>query len=343
MSAERAITPPDLLLSEPKLHRDALSAFADFLHIDVANGDATDDTIVTYSRDVAAWVDWCHSKGINPTFATRSHVESYREELKKRGLSVATRSRKLSIIRRFYDAAVKHELLKVNPAAKVKGGKDLTPAEEKIKALTEGALSAVITKIPNDTLSGKRDCAIVGLMAIHGLRRIEVTRLDHNSLQRKNDAPCLEVHGKGNKLRTVYLREDTCATLENYIQAKAEKGFPVEGALFVGHGNNARGARLSRRAMNRIVDGYLTATALKESGVSCHALRHTFGTLSVAGGAELVQVQATMGHQDPATTALYVKALDRARKNPANFIGVRMKKQSARKEVSTEGIEEGTD
>ena len=339
MTFEKAINSADLSVSQSSLHRDALSAFADFLHIDVANGDATEDTIATYRRDVAAWVNWCYEKGENPTFATRAHVEAYREELKARGLSVATRSRKLSIIRRFYDAAVKHDLIKVNPAAKVKGGKDLTPAEEKIKALTEGALAAFIANIPNDTLSSKRDCAIVGLMAIHGLRRIEVTRLDHNSLQRKNDAPCLEVHGKGNKLRTVYLREDTFETLRHYIQAKADKGIAVEGALFVAHGNNARGARLSRRAMNRIVDRYLTATALKAEGVSCHALRHTFGTLSVSGGAELVQVQAAMGHQDPATTALYVKALDRARKNPANFIGVRMRKQSARTAAPTESAE----
>lgn len=330
MTLELSITASDLSLNEPKLHRDALSAFADFLHIDVANGDATEDTVATYRREVAVWVDWCHQNGVNPTFATRTHVETYREELKARGLSVATRSRKLSIIRRFYDAAVKYELLKVNPAANVKGGKDLTPAEEKIKALTEGALATFIANIPNDTLSGKRDCAIVGLMAIHGMRRIEVTRLDHSSLQRKNDAPCLEVHGKGNKLRTVYLREDTFEALGHYIQAKADKGIAIEGPLFVAHGNNARGVRLSRRAMNRIVDRYLNATALKTEGVSCHALRHTFGTLSVSGGAELVQVQAAMGHQDPATTALYVKALDRARKNPANFIGVRMKKQSGK-------------
>lgn len=331
MTLDISITAADLLLNEPKLHRDVLSAFADFLHIDVANGDATEDTVATYRREVAAWVDWCHQKGVNPTFATRTHVETYREELKTRGLSVSTRSRKLSIIRRFYDAAVKYELLKVNPAANVKGGKDLTPAEEKIKALTEGALATFIHRIPDDTLSGKRDSAIVGLMAIHGLRRIEVTRLNHNSLQSKNDAPCLEVHGKGNKVRTVYLREDTYQALRNYIQAKSEKGIATEGALFVGHGNNARGARLSRRAMNRIVDHYLNETSLKEAGVSCHALRHTFGTLSVSGGAELVQVQAAMGHQDPATTALYVKALDRARKNPANFIGVRMKKSKETK------------
>ncbi|HVF10611.1 MAG TPA: tyrosine-type recombinase/integrase [Abditibacteriaceae bacterium] len=302
--------------------RDIYEAFARFLLIDVANGDATADTIKTYHGDVKHFVAWCAGQGIDPAAAKRSHIEAYREALKLSGLGVATRSRKLSILRRFYDAAVKHEILRVNPAAKVKGGKDITPPEEKIKCLTEGALGALVAGIPTNTPSGQRDRAIIALMAIHGLRRIEVSRLDHSSIETDKETPCLKVHGKANRVRRVFLRPDTYAAVMNYVEAKAEAGLPLEGALFLAHGNRTRGQRIARRSLNMIVDRCLNETALKKAGVSCHALRHTFGTLAVSGGAKVEHLRDAMGHSKLETTGLYVKAVERQKNNPANFIRV---------------------
>ena len=89
---------------------DIYSAFARFLRVDVANGDATQDTIKAYFREVTNWVDWCQTNGIAPENARRQHIEAFREQMKQRGLSVATRAHKLSIIRRFYESAVKEGL-----------------------------------------------------------------------------------------------------------------------------------------------------------------------------------------------------------------------------------------
>jgi integrase/recombinase XerD len=56
--------------------------------------------------------------------------------------------------------------------------------------------------------------------------------------------------------------------------------------------------------------------------VSCHTLRHTHGTLAVAGGAKVEQLRDSMGHKDIATTSIYVKAVERVKNNPAQFIDV---------------------
>jgi site-specific recombinase XerD len=304
---------------------DSLDAFEWFLQIDVANGDATHDTVVAYRREVGAWISWCERNGIDTLYATRDHIELFRESLKNRGISVKTRQFKLSIVRRFYAAAIRHNLVQVNPAEGVRAGKDLTAPEDKIKALGLGGLAQLVSAIPPDTVAGLRDRAIVGLMALHGLRRIEAHRLNHDSLHiNDGDAPYLEVEGKGSKKRRVYLRTDTLAALEAYAQAKNTAKMPLEGAFFVGHGNNGRGKRLSRQALNEIVDKHLTAATLKRDGVSCHALRHTYGTLAVAGGAKIEHLRDAMGHSKIDTTSIYVRAVEKAKNNPSNFIDVEL-------------------
>ncbi len=318
MSQEIAVTQAEIVpIADP------LDAFEWFLQIDVANGDATRDTVAAYRREVGFYLRWCEKNAVDALFASRDDIELWRESLKNRGLMATTRQSKLSIVRRFYDAAIRHNLIPKNPAAGVRGGKDSTAPEDKMKALGLSALGKLVSAIPGDTLAGARDRAVVALMALHGLRRIEVHRLNHDSLKTDEDsAPFLEVEGKGNKRRRVYLRADTLAVLEAYSHAKFAAEMSVDGAIFVAHGNNGRGNRLSRTALNEIVDKHLGAANLKRAGVSCHALRHTFGTLSVAGGAKIEHLRDAMGHSNIETTSIYVRAVEKAKNNPANFIDV---------------------
>ena len=157
-------------------------AFAYFLRVEVANGNATDDTVDAYYREVAAWVKWCQVRRVAPESVERYHVEAFREEMKRRGLALATRAHKLSIIRRFYESAIHAGLREDNPVEKVWAGRDLTQPEEKLKVLSESALSALVDSLPINGLSGHRDRLIVALMAAHGLRRVEIHRLNHEDI-----------------------------------------------------------------------------------------------------------------------------------------------------------------
>ena len=318
ITASVAVTPAPRFI-------DPLDAFEWFLQIDVANGDATPDTVIAYRREVGAWLDWCAERGIDAARVTRHEIELYRENLKARGMAVSTRAFKLSIVRRFYAAAVRHGLMAGNPAEGVRPGKDLTAPEEKMKTLDREGLASLVAHIPADTIAGTRDRAVVGLMALHGLRRIEVHRLNHESLiGAASEAPYLEVEGKGSKRRRVFLRADTLEALQTYFYAKFEAGLRDEGAMFVAHSNHGRGDRLSRQALNEIVGKHLSAANLKKVGVNCHALRHTFGTLAVAGGAKIEHLRDAMGHANIETTSIYVRAVERAKHNPANFIDVEL-------------------
>lgn len=301
---------------------DIFQAFSRFVQIHIAQGDATDDTIRAYYREVDFWVQWCQRHNVDVAKARRIHIEMYREEMKQQGLRINTRSHKLSIVRRFYDSAVEAGLRDNNPAAGVRGGKDQTPGEEKIKSLTGAALTRLMGVIDTDTLAGKRDRAIVALMAIHGLRRVEIERMNENSLLIQDDLVSVEVQGKGHRMRQVYLRPDTYRVMADYLAHKHKAGFVAEGPCFVSFSNRSRGQRISRRSLNEIVDHYLNEASLKRVGVSCHALRHTFGTLSIVGGAKVEDLKEAMGHVEIESTELYVKAVARVENNPANFIDI---------------------
>ena len=94
-----------------------------------------------------------------------------------------------------------------------------------------------------------------------------------------------------------------------------------EQALFVSlQRNEGRGTAMTRRGVRAMVDGYLSVLGLKREGVSCHALRHSFATLSRAAGARLDAIARAMGHASVTTTQVYADIVDAAAENPARFL-----------------------
>jgi len=300
-------------------------AFAYFLRVEVANGNATQDTVEAYHREVNNWIKWCKLHKFAPEDAQRYHLDAFHEDMKRRGMSIATRAHKLTIIRRFYQSGIYVGLREDNPVSEVWAGKDLTSPEERFKVFSEEALAALVASLPTEGVSGLRDRLMVALMAAHGLRRVEIHRLNHSDVEsgKSEDEPAsIIVDGKGHKMRRVFLRDDTWKTMTAYFAEKEKAAYDLEGAVFVGHGNNGRGQRLSRVSINAVVDRYLSAAHLKNAGVSSHALRHTFGTLAVANGGKIENLRDTMGHGLLETTAVYAKAVEKAKNNPAYLINI---------------------
>ena len=168
-----------LLKSDPKtiqFERSLDQAFADFLRIDVANGDASPDTIRGYRTQVASWVSWCKSQGINPAHATTEDVKAYRKDLLSAHYKPASIAHRLVILRRFYQAAVNAGLRADNPAAGVRPPKDKRAAED-FGYLSEVELTLLLRSVP-DAYKEKnlRDRAMLALLGLQGLRTIEVER-----------------------------------------------------------------------------------------------------------------------------------------------------------------------
>jgi site-specific recombinase XerD len=298
-------------------------AFANFLRIDVANGDASPDTIRGYKAQVAAWVTWCRECEINPASATVSDVKDYRQDLVQNDYKPGTIAQKLTVIRRFYEAAVTAGLRADNPATGIKPPRERGALED-FGYFSLMELVRILEAVPK---TGKaddlRDIAVLALMGLQGLRVVEVWRANVEDLQDRGEYMALVCRGKYHD-RLIYLRPDVALAVKKYLAARGEAQPDSEGTpLFTATGNATGGMRLGRRGIRKfIADLYIEKAGVKRPGLSCHALRHTFATLAYAETHDLRALQDALGHRNPQTTSRYARVIDMARSNPALSIPI---------------------
>jgi integrase/recombinase XerD len=305
-----------------------IGVFTNFLQFDVANGNASGDTIVTYWHQVKQYLEWCRSSSINPREATRETIKIYRWWLsEQRGYKPKTIAIKLTAISRLYDAAMEYGLIGGNPAWGIKPPSESIDPAARITYLEQAEattlLQSISTNLPLKTL---RDKFLLGVMTLEGTRTVEMYRLNVGDVVRQGQRVGLKVSSKRHT-RVVPLTPQLGQILDEYLTMLRGDGFDcmVDSPLSINLSYCGRGDRLSRRGIRQIVDKYLQATNLKYMEgrtLSTHSLRHTAGTLALRNGASLRQVQDLLGHADPRTTAIYAHVGDRWDNNPALKVGI---------------------
>jgi site-specific recombinase XerD len=320
-----------LVTRRPALTRSEMdAAFADFLRVDVANGDASKDTLRNYRNEVALWAAWCDEQGFDPATATAAHIKRYRAALLEHHYAPISIRWKLSIIRRFYEAARNAGLRPDNPAAGVRSPR-IRQAAEDFKYLSDEELARFFSVIPNpdeavgeDQVRRLRSLLLISMMALQGLRTIEVHRANVEDLAEKGENLILLVRGK-TRDRIAYLRPDTAKRMKEFLALRGKVEPDSSGTpLFTAVGDRGGGARLSRRHIRQQTDKYLRLAGLKRPGISNHALRHTAATLGYLHTGDLRAVQDFLGHVDPRQTSRYAHVVDMAKKNPARFIQAKL-------------------
>jgi integrase/recombinase XerC/integrase/recombinase XerD len=299
---------------------------ADWLHLDVANGDACSDTLKTYRGNFQAWLTWCGENSVHPGQATVDDVKGWRQNLVANGSKPSTIALKLTTIRRFYQSAVDRGILKSNPAVNVRAPKERRAVKEQIKYLSAGEAELLFRAVPkNSKLKSLRDKAMIGLMALEGLRRVEIVRACVSDIVNDLEGLRLLIHGKG-KERFIYPREDTAWALQEYLTARGaverdDHGEPL--FVQIRKGGTAM-ARISRTGVNKVINHYLQKAGLKREGLSCHALRHTCGALLYQATRDVRAVQETLGHSNIATSASYAHIIERGKARYTKEIPVKI-------------------
>ncbi len=305
-----------------------IGVFTNFLQFDVANGNASGDTIVTYWHQVKQYLEWCRSSSLDPRAATRETIKIYRWWLaEQRGYKPKTIAIKLTAVSRLYDAAIEYGLMSGNPAWGIKPPTESIDPAARITYLEQAEattlLQSIRTKLPLKTL---RDKLLLGVMTLEGTRTVEMYRLNVGDVVRQGQRVGLKVSSKRHT-RIVPLIPQLAQILEEYLVMRRGEGFDcmVDSPLSISLSRSGKGERLSRRGIRQVVDKYLQATNLKHMEgrtLSTHSLRHTAGTLALRNGASLRQVQDLLGHADPRTTAIYAHVGDRWDCNPALKLGI---------------------
>lgn len=259
----------------------------------------SDSTRNAYAADLEAFIGWCSRLGLStPGEVDRRTLRRYLAYLSTRGFARRTMARKASTLRRYFGWLLKIQVVVDDPTIglSVPKGDGRLPRvlrDDELRALFEDPPPRI--DCDNEPVR-LRDDAILELLYGSGLRVSElcgVRRADID-LQRR----VVIVWGKGSKQRMVPLGEPACVAMEAWL----ERGWghlvseeAPEGVVFV----NRRGKPITPRDVRRIVD----RRALEPTHP--HALRHTFATHLLNGGADLRIVQELLGHSDLSTTQQY--------------------------------------
>ncbi|WP_460398762.1 tyrosine-type recombinase/integrase [Actinophytocola sediminis] len=262
------------------------------------------------------WFRWCASRGIDPLTATSTNVKTWLADLDTAGAAPATRDRMLATVKALYTHLADAGLAAGNPAAlnrrrlglitptgNTTGTVVLTTAQ--VRALFT---TAAATRRGASLLDSARAGAVVGLFTL-GLRVGELCILDRDDLHVTRGRRALRVTGKGGKTRVVYLHEAAERALLTYLRlrdhtstetapAKPDRTAP----LLV----TRTGGRYRRQTVWQLLRRIATAAGepLRDvaDAMHPHALRHFYVTTAVEAGAQLVHVQADVGHTSVDTT-----------------------------------------
>jgi len=219
----------------------------------------------------------------------------------------ATRARKISTIRIFFhylcQDASSQFLLDHNPALNLK-----TPKKDKRlpKYLSLDDSKKLLDVTYNeDTRNFQRDYAIITLFLNCGMRLSELVGINITDID--FDECKLNVIGKGNKERTIYLNKACMKAISDYLQIRPKEGIKhdkkhSEKALFL----SERKERISNRTVQYVVNKELAKAGLDTTKYSVHKLRHTAATLMYQyGQVDIRALQELLGHESIATTEIY--------------------------------------
>ncbi len=260
------------------------------------------------------------------TYLSRDRLQHQNSENSDKGLSAASRARKLATIRSFFNYICnKRHLLENNPCKDVDTPKQMKSLP---RYLTLNECLSLLESV--DGAHRERDYCILTLFLNCGLRISELTGLDVNDIQ--DDA--LRVLGKGSKVRVVYLNGACKDALAQYMAVRRPVSGKDRNALFLSGQNK----RISRSTVHALVKKHLSGAGLDSERYSSHKLRHTAATLMLQNGVDVKAVQEVLGHEHLNTTEIYTHIGNEslrvaAKANPLSNVKIKRKIEDTDKET----------
>ncbi len=262
------------------------------------------DTVRAYASDVGRFADWAGRGGASgPGDVDRVTLRRYLAFLATRRYAKATIARTAASLRSYFGWCARRGLITTDPSVRLSAP---TPESRLPRVLGHAELDRLLdppvpsggasSSAPDRDLRDVRDDAVLELLYASGIRVAELCGLDVDDLDLARGV--VTVTGKGAKQRQVLVHARCVHALQEWLDgpraALGPSGVPGD-ALF----HNARGNRLGPRDVRRILD--------RRSPVPTHphALRHSYATHLLDGGADLRVVQELLGHASLQTTQVY--------------------------------------
>ncbi|MFM1796765.1 MAG: site-specific tyrosine recombinase XerD [Actinomycetota bacterium] len=257
------------------------------------------NSVNAYRRDLEKFLTFLESRNLQLDKVQLDDLFEFTKTLRNQNLGEASIARKIVALRSFFTFLEKDQgMLNVS--------KELTPPKipkRLPKALTVNEVSDLINSC-DDSLIGVRNRAIIETLYATGARVSEVVALDLDDIGKSEDSILtVRVRGKGGKQRLVPLGSYAQQAIDQYL-VRVRPSFIKRNnqtALFL---NESAGTRLSRQSAWSIVSDAAQKIKL-DRDISPHALRHSFATHLLDGGADIRVVQELLGHASVTTTQIY--------------------------------------
>lgn len=269
-----------------------------FAYLAIERG-ASPLTIDAYGKDLAAYRSFLETRDKTTLEAIeRDDILAFQKSLLDEGFAVSTIERRLSAIKGLHRFALREGYTTADPAQAIPLPKKPSRLPD---VLSIDQMNALLDSIDTSSMTGKRDATMLEVLYGCGLRVSELIGLDLQHVLLEEGF--LRVFGKGSKERMVPLSGIALERMIDYLndvrpELESSKA-PATGALFL----NARGGRLTRQSVHRIVTRAGLSIGVKN--LHPHTLRHSFATHLLEGGADLRSIQDMLGHADIATTQIY--------------------------------------
>lgn len=270
-------------------------------------------TLEAYGRDLRRFLAFLTlHRGETPTMTSLAALKpldlrAFLSARRRDGIDNRTLMRQLAALRSFARFCQREDIATLSAIAAVRGPKLTRTLPRPLTAAAAVAVTDVETRAGDDRPAWvlARDAAVLGLLYGCGLRIGEALSI------KRTDAPLpgvdqITVTGKGSKTRSAPVLPKVATLIEDYLR-QCPWSLPTDGPLFVG----VRGGPLSPRVIQLTMQGLRGALDLPETATP-HALRHSFATHLLGGGADLRSVQELLGHASLSTTQGYTR-IDAAR------------------------------
>ena len=284
------------------MHSQAWTAALEAFDADLMRRAVAARTRHAYAIDAGQLAGWASACGIDPARITVRELRRYLAGLSDQRAAPATVARKLAAVRALLRVQVELGARDENPAELLSSPKR---PQRLPRVLKEDEVAALLDCIPATDPLALRDRAAFELAYASGLRAEELTTLSLDSVD--FDSECVRVEGKGGKTRLVPVGEPALRALERYLQ----RGRPAlvgadEPALFL----SKSGKRLNTSDVRRRLRTWARRAATAAPAIvdaHPHALRHSFATHLLEGGADLRSIQELLGHATISTTQVYTR------------------------------------
>ncbi|GBC97529.1 Tyrosine recombinase XerC [bacterium HR17] len=262
---------------------------------------ASANTVRAYARDLTDFVAFLVGEGVEEwQQATVAVLRRFLNHLFARGYERRTIARKLSAVRALFQFLARTGRITTNPATELRQPR----LPHKLPLVLDEVQVEALLNAPNpQTWRGVRDRALLELLYATGLRVGEAAGLTVNDVDLVDAS--VRVRGKGGKERFVPLHAEAVQWLQRYLAESRprlmQRAKAVTAALFL----SQKGTPLTARQIRRLVLQY----ARKALGMrlSPHALRHSFATHLLEGGADLRTIQELLGHASLEATQIYTR------------------------------------